>query len=285
MTNFKNYKNLFWDLNHERLTLGGAMVLRMEGELLANINALSKIELYIKQDNSNLNYPTKIIDSIFKTSKIDFIIKKGKPVSNHFWPSEKEMSKEGFSYYSFSRIIEFYKNKNIIIDLLWNESLINKSKNFINKFEKKLVTIHLKRVSPFNVNESNANFGEWYKFLTSYNNENNFLIIGDDEIDNKILNIKNVYSASKMSLSLSQQLCIISFSKAFIGMASGICNAANFSKVPHVIFKHPDHHRVEMKKEMGDSNKFNFSTNKQFLWRKEANFDNISKAYNLICSK
>tara|TARA_B110000003_G_C16647700_1_gene532790 strand:+ start:1371 stop:2216 length:846 start_codon:yes stop_codon:yes gene_type:complete len=280
----KNFKNLFWDLNYERLTLGGAMVLRMEGELLANINGLLKIKLYINKDNLDLNYPKKIIDSIFKTSKIDFIIKKGKPDSN-YWPSEIEMSKNRFSYYSFSRIIELYKNKNIKVNFLWNETLINKSKNFINKFEKKLITIHLKRVSPFNVNESNANFGEWYKFLISYNNENNFLIIGDDEIDNKILNIKNVYSASKMSLSLSQQLCIISFSKAFIGMASGICNAANFSKVPHVIFKHPDHHKSEMKIEMGNSNKFNFSTNKQFLWRKEANFDNISKAYNLICSK
>ena len=140
-------------------------------------------------------------------------------------------------------------------------------------------------MSPFNVNESNANFDEWFQFLKSYNTDNNFLIIVDDEIDNKILNISGVYSASNMSLSLSQQLCIISFSEAFIGMASGICNAANFSKVPHVIFKHPDHHRVEMKKEMGDSNKFNFSINKQFLWRKEANFDNISKAYNLICCK
>ena len=134
----------------------------------------------------------------------------------------------------------------------------------------------------FDIKESNADIREWKVFLSNNNQRVSFIIIGDDPLPQEILEIENVLSANGMSMNLALQLCLVNFSDGFIGMASGICNAANFSKVPHVLFKHPEHHTDDMQRELGDSESFIFSTPKQLLLRKEGNAKRLQEALTFI---
>ena len=63
---------------------------------------------------------------------------------------------------------------------------------------------------------------------------------------------------------------LVNKSKYFIGMSSGFCCAANFSDVPHIIIKHPEHHKDIIKNELVD-NKIPFSKKtKNFIFRSKS---------------
>ena len=273
---------LYWNLKIERLTLGGALVLRQEGELLATKNKKSIINIYIDYDPVTQIFPERVISIVFESSSLRFIIIKGKPETAFYWPSEEMIYEKNFSYYSFSRLINFHKSGMQPVRLAWNYLLIDEAKSIRQKVEKKLICIHLKRVAPFDIKESNADIREWKVFLSNNNQRVSFIIIGDDPLPQEILEIENVLSANGMSMNLALQLCLVNFSDGFIGMASGICNAANFSKVPHVLFKHPEHHTDDMQRELGDSESFIFSTPKQLLLRKEGNAKRLQEALTFI---
>ena len=59
-----------------------------------------------------------------------------------------------------------------------------------------------------------------------------------------------------LEIDLATQLALTTISDGFMGMASGLCTAANLSEVPHVIFKHPAHHSAAMAIELGSSVNF-----------------------------
>ena len=109
-----------------------------------------------------------------------------------------------------------------------------------------------------------------------------FFLIGDDEVEIDLSSIPNVVSAKDYDLNLAQQLALVSKSYGFIGMASGISSAANFSDIPYVIIKDPSHHSYEMEEELGEGDYFNFSCESQFLWRKQQSVDLLNNALKLI---
>lgn len=122
---------------------------------------------------------------------------------------------------------------------------------------KKLICLHMKRVAPFDVKKSNANLIEWNLFLMN-NSGIDFIIIDDDPLPREFSYVDNVFHASDIGMELSVQLALVGNSDGFIAMASGICNAANFSDIPHVLFKHPEHHVADMRSELGDWESFIF---------------------------
>ena len=270
---------LNWDLGIERLTLGGALVLRQEAEILSILNNFDQINLNISYDPISQNFPEKIFDTVFNSSAITFnqISNLSDKVTN--WPSDLMLKATNFSYYSFERITQLYENKNVQVNLSWKEEIKNKTKLFTNKFYKPIVTVHLKYIPPYNILDSNADINEWSRFL-SENKNFDFIIIGDDKLPDEITNLSNVHYANELALSC--QLCLVSNSIAFLGTASGICNAAFFSQTPFVVFKHPLHHINEMQNELGNNNKFNFSSNKQLLLRELATYQTIQEAFNLL---
>jgi hypothetical protein len=274
-----NTLQLNWDLEVERLTLGGALVLRQEAEILAMLNKFDQINLNISYDTTSQNFPEKIFDTVFNSSAITFnqFGNLSDKVTN--WPSDLMLKATNFSYYSFERITQLYENKNVQVNLSWKEDVIKKTKLFAQKFIKPIITAHLKYIYPYNISDSNADLNEWGAFFKN-NKEFDFILIGDDNLPVEITSISNVHFAHELSLAC--QLCLVSNSIAFIGTASGICNAAFFSQTPFVVFKHPLHHINEMQNELGNNNKFNFSSNKQLLLRELATHQTIQEAFNLL---
>lgn len=274
-----NILQLNWDLEVEKLTLGGALVLRQEAEILSKINNFDQINLNISYDSNNQNFPEKIFDTVFNSSAITFNQKSILPGNITNWPSDLILKASNFSYFSFERISQLYEKNNIQVNLSWKEDVIKKTKLFAQKFIKPIVTVHLKYIYPYNISDSNADVNEWSTFFKN-NNEFDFILIGDDKLPDEITSLSNVHYANQLTLSC--QLCLVSSSIAFLGTASGICNAAFFSQTPFVVFKHPLHHINEMQNELGNNNKFNFSSNKQLLLRELATNQTIQEAFNLL---
>jgi len=274
-----NILQLNWDLEVEKLTLGGALVLRQEAEILSKINNFDQINLNISYDSNNQNFPEKIFDTVFNSSAITFNQKSILPGNITNWPSDLILKASNFSYFSFERISQLYEKNNIQVNLSWKEDVIKKTKLFAQKFIKPIVTVHLKYIYPYNISDSNADVNEWSPFFKN-NNEFDFILIGDDKLPDEITSLSNVHYANQLTLSC--QLCLVSSSIAFLGTASGICNAAFFSQTPFVVFKHPLHHINEMQNELGNNHKFNFSSNKQLLLRELATHQIIQEAFNLL---
>lgn len=260
--------NILWDLNVERPTLGGALVLRQEAELIASIDNSDKILLNITGHKSVIDFVNRLVNEVFLTSSLTFDISYTKPKSN-VWPFVQFSENDEFSYFSFTRILYLYEKYKILPRLSWNNEIIRKAKEHRAKLSNILVCVHLKNIHPFREDESNANGKMWGDFMRFFSNRENigFLLLGDDDLPNGVLCKDLIWRAKDLGVDLATQLAIISQCNGFLGTASGICTAANFSATPHFIFKHPYHHVLEMQKELGEADRFSFSSENQRILR------------------
>ena len=271
------------DSSKRKITFGGYLTARAESEVLAK--KFNFKNFFIKFSNYlSISEKQFIWDVVFKESKIDFHLLENKKPPSFLWPSDQVVKGNSFEYHSFKRLSYLYSKYKIPPRLTWKKDFLHSSKkNLPNKT--KLVFAHLKSVYPFKKNESNVKWDIWESFfnLSRINFPDiSFFLIGDDEVEIDLSSIPNVVSAKEYDLNLTQQLALVSKSYGFIGMASGISSAANFSDIPYVIIKDPSHHSDEMEEELGKGDSFNFSCESQFLWRKQQSVDLLNNALKLI---
>ena len=109
----------------------------------------------------------------------------------------------------------------------------------------------------------------WFQFFQKYsgNSKIQFILIGDDEIDQRIQALPNVCRTRDFGSYIITDLGFIQCADYFMSMASGPCNMALFSKTPYLILKDPDHHTLEMKKEIGDKDQYIFAQKNQYIIR------------------
>ncbi|MDY6833852.1 MAG: hypothetical protein SVY53_03510 [Chloroflexota bacterium] len=130
------------------------------------------------------------------------------------------------------------------------------------------VVVHLKN-DGCHSHCSNANFDEWLAFFkaSALRHKIKFLIIGNEEIDDRIRTLNNVLVTRDLKSNLVGELALIQVSAAFMGMSSGPCNMAILGAVPYVIYKNPDHDYDQMCIELGKNNQFSFARPCQTLLR------------------
>ena len=275
--------NIIYDNVNHAVTLGGSLVLRQEVELLSEIKSSKNINIFYKKELDSKE--EKIINIVFKSSNLIFKIYKVFNEISFDWPLKNDLNEIDFSYHSFSRINKlFYKyGKKPRLD--WNIDIINSAKNKIKSLDKNIIAIHLKNVEENNLLESNIDTKTWVKFFDKNKIEDHYyLLIGDDAIPSSI-DFDYVFQANRFNLSIEEQLALIPFCKGFIGLASGMCTSANFSNIPYVILKHPDHHREEMESTFNSKNKIPFFNENQHLWRTSQNKEVLQKALELVIKK
>ncbi len=270
-----------WAHTVEPVSLGGLLVFRQELESIAQTLHLTKIHVQFERKFQD---KVDFIKLVFAASGISFtveFVECCEALSFH-WPHFIE---EGsVSYQSFKRINMLYENLGWQPCLNWHEKILASAKKIRNSLKKKLITVHLKQVGK-DPTESNANLKAWHDFFvnkTTADSNLGFIALGEDVSSQSLGQIKNVVFAATLQVPIMEQLALITLSNGFLGMASGICQAAIFSKVPYVIFKHPQHHVQEMKAEIGDRDHFLFSGEKQFFWRKLDTLKNLEQAFNLL---
>lgn len=278
--------HLAWDSIAERPTLGGAIVLRQEAELLARARRLST--LCVHWDGDATGAPgalaIRLARLVFGASAFACEFTSA-PSPADVWPTAETRRDAGFSYFSFRRLLNWHRRHGEAPRLAWSEETTKNAEDARRRFPGKLVCLHLKYASPFRPEDSNADPVAWAEFLRARARpgEFDFVLLGDD-LPPGIAGIPGVSRAADAGIELGAQLCLVGRSNAFLGMASGVCTAANFSDVPHVIFKHPAHHPVEMERELDSGDRFPFATSRQRLWRREGNTAALHEALDLVLS-
>jgi len=271
------------DATTHPLTLGGALTVRQEGEILAREQQVKEVCVRFS-DNIEKGYRDIIWASVFRNAVTEFVDADNIESDVIYWPTPEQLEDVEFSFHSFSRVSYLCEMYNVLPRLQWNKKFLRTALRKIPR-TKKVIGLHLKNVHPYCPEDSNAVWDVWRSFLkkalVSYSNIQ-FVIFGDDEIELDLDAFHNVAAAKDMSLTLSEQLAIIGELSGFLGLASGICTAANFSQVPHVIIKHPNHHSKEIAQELGTGEMFPFSMKSQVLWRKVQTTDLLEEAVKFI---
>lgn len=170
-------------------------------------------------------------------------------------------------------IQDYFKKYNSIPHLIPTKHVRESISDYIIQPKNDFVVVHLKNGK---ISQSNANQSVWLKFFDyclQHHPEYKFIIIGKDELLQDIIHLQNVIVARYEGLSLLQELAFINQASLFMGMCSGPFNAALFSDIPYIVFKNPEHHKNEMIQEIGISDQFVFSTNQQFIFRRNETFE------------
>jgi len=144
------------------------------------------------------------------------------------------------------------------------------------------VILHLKN-NP-NSTQSNASQESWYKFILHATNEYGlyFVLIGKDIIDDSIAMLPNTVLTNALDGDTELDIALVLTGFLFMGMSSGPCNAAIFSNTPYLIWKHPDHHADEMRRELQDNNAFSFARSNQLFLREYDTYDSIMSNFKKI---
>ena len=129
-----------------------------------------------------------------------------------------------------------------------------------------LIAVHLKNVPGALPEESNAALPAWQRFIRLARSRAAFMLVGDDPVPADIAELPNVMLARELfGADLVAHLAAIQRADAFMGMASGPCQAAIFGRKPYVIFKNPGHHPEQMKEELWSARGFSFALPGQSL--------------------
>jgi hypothetical protein len=279
--------DLVWDLTRERLTIGGAFVLRQEGEMLARMHYCPALTVHLICPECDRQIAERMAQIVFGTSMYPYLLVYATD-GVEGWPTAAARAERGFSYFAFSRIIALHAQTGVRPRLQWSDSQQASALQARRHFPGKLYCVHLRSASPFAAEESNADGPAWNAFFGKHADAGkcNFLLVGDDPLPSGLDLRPGVARAvsSPLNLDLATQLAVIGVSDGFLGMASGLCTAANFSETPHVIFKHPAHHAAEMARELGTAHAFAFAGVRQQLWRREASAAALDEAFHLISS-
>jgi ADP-heptose:LPS heptosyltransferase len=199
------------------------------------------------------------------------------------WPNKNQLNINSYSESTLSVQSMYLKHKSLEY-LKMPPFVLDYAKKWIKKNIKTslFVTVHLKN-NPHNT-KSNAQLKQWKIFFEHCRNSNFpiiFVLIGNDEFDEDINKLSNVIITQLHGGNLELDLALIQLSYFFMGMSSGPCNMALFSGVPYLIWKHPNHHVNEMKREFQGHDKFVFAKERyQKFFIDWDNTDNLIREFN-----
>ena len=261
--------NISLNLDLEKPTLGGLLTLLVEAKMIMGKESTEDLNLHVFGNNLDLNWLNRMQDQILDNyaHTVNIILKQP---PNLCYPFDR-FTRRGFSYYNTERIQDLYSKLRIKPILRWKEdfqqSVFQKSKTL----SPKIITIHLKRVFPFDVNESNAQAEVWAKALKNFIDcypEVDVILVGNDSTPIEIELGPRIRRADDIGLTLGEQMILIQNSVGFIGTASGICSGAVFSEAPYFVYKSPEHHKEQFGKELKNKESFPFAALNQKIIRK-----------------
>ena len=267
VSEFRSGINAEWDSELENLTLGGALTLRCELEMIANYCNLISINLnYV---NSNFqNSSEKLLQMVLSSSVFSFHISNYNE-SKSAYPKPLMNYLKDLSYFSSSRlsVLSSYFNKKPLLNWKSPAEITLQIQDSLNISS--FAVFHLKNLGTFET--SRANMSIWVPLISEIAKATSLplLLIGDDDYPNELLSIKGVIHLKSSFVPLMSQLAMTSRANFFIGSASGVASSAIYSNTPYLIFKDPRHHKVEMSRELGSLNRFPWAGRNQVIVREE----------------
>lgn len=258
----------------QAINVGNLLIFRMEAELLAQKENKKSAKIVFSKEDVLPPFTKEILQS-GKIQIIDSREEKGESD----WPPKDPIFQK-WLYGSFKRVEYLVGKFDKLPVLSWKQSILDIALSLYKKSPRPVFAVHLKnqKKAP---EESNASLKDWHRFFSAFQNMH-FFLLGEDPISTEILSLQNVTKINQKDYPLSVQLALCSLCDGFIGMSSGLANAAILSATPYAIFKHPFHHMDEMKEEFGDRDFFSFAQPQQKVYRKEDSYENLVAAMELL---
>lgn len=291
-----------WDLCLSPISLGGLLILVAELKMQCKIHGIESADICIIGDAARLlsmqhtqpdGGPVTLLDSeackgspllsmlldmegigdcyLYDTVAAlkDFV--QTSPYQYVTWPALSDQGVSSHRYASTIYAQRFYREQGFVSHLSCKAKHIRYAAHFIerNVMPCVPVVVHLKN-NPRERGCSNADFDAWFSFFQECSSryyDVKFILVGNETIDQRILGLPNVLAARNFESNLSRDLALIQTAFAFMGMGSGPCNMAVFSKVPYVIFKNPNHDVEQMALELGEADRFPFAIGFQKVLR------------------
>lgn len=276
----------FWDINKKGCGLGSLLIFQEELLQYRDLINAEKINLYfccnsvskhkeLLTTTANLNPYLGSLSFIkdyrdFKRDKNEYI-----------WPNSKNTSNISYAE-SYLAVQELWKQSGNLFRLKSLGTVIKIAEDWISNYVGKdtAISVHLKN-NPDD-QQSNANQDAWFEFILNCYQNNmpvKFVLIGNDKIDSKISKLPNVVLSKEHGGDLELDLALIELSSAFMGMSSGPCNMAILSDKPYLIWKHPEHHKVEMEREFQGHKQFVFANDNQKFMQDWDTLENIQREF------
>lgn len=258
-----------------KLNFGGLIVTLMELDFFSEKLSNQKIIFCITNKNMQKNDFKNLNDNLINGFLLNFSVKFLKSLPTSSIDINKIFSKS--NSYSFSFLNYLNKKNKFYPIILFNKNIKKNVSNFLSKYKiKNFITLHLKETNQ-KKDISSVNYKVWVQSFDKLKVTKNYyiLIVGNNSINKFNLKNKKIIDAN-LKLNLAEQFYLVSISNYFIGMASGFSCSANFSKVPYMILKHPNHHREIIKEELEDK-KIPFSRKKQDILFVKQDIQQLSK--------
>jgi len=237
---------------HGNLVNGGPVTL-LDSEACQNSAVLSALQQMEGTGACYLCSTMAALQCFLRESPCQYIV----------WPSLDEQGNVSHEYASTLFAQKFYRENGFIPYLSCKTGAIRWATHFIETYvvPYKPVVVHLKN-NPNEQNCSNADSDAWLTFFGACHqrHDTRFILVGNDEIDERIRSLPNTLVARDFWGTLSRDLALIQTAFIFMGMASGPCNMALFSDIPYLIYKNPDHDAEQMALELGEGDRFPFAT-------------------------
>ena len=270
---FRSGINAEWDFELENFSLGGALTIRCELEMLANYCNLKKITVnYVHSDFQSSS--EDLLRMVLNSSEFTFDISNFENVKSDY-PKQLMSYLKDFSYFSSSRltVLSSFLHKKPLLRWKSSAEIVSQIQNSFNISA--FAVCHLKNLGTFET--SRANMSIWLPLISEIAEATSLplLLMGDDDYPSELLSIEGVIHLKSSFVPLMSQLAIASKAKFFIGSASGVASSAIYSDTPYLIFKDSRHHQAEMSRELGVSNHFPWAGRNQLIFREEPTIQRI----------
>lgn len=291
-----------WDLRLSPMSLGGLLILVAELKMQCKIRGIESADVCIVGDTARLISSKHTQPNGGPVILLDSEACKGSPLLSMLldmegigacylystvaalkdsvqagscqhvaWPPLSDYGVSSHRYASTIYAQRFYREQGFVSHLSCKAKHIRYAAHFIerNVAPSVPVVVHLKN-NPRERGCSNADFDAWFTFFqecSSRYSDVKFILVGNEAIDQRILDLPNVLAARSFESNLSRDLTLIQTAFAFMGMASGPCTMAVFGKVPYVILKNPNHDVEQMALELGEADRLPFAMGFQKILR------------------
>jgi len=266
---------LHWSLSRENLTLGGALTLRAECELISKISGQETFPVFVTPGTNSLKRIERLFLIVFSSSRLKFEL--GSKIKNlPAYPDDFLTESIHLETFSTRRLSVLYRTSHILPRLIWKDEILEKTEIFFDQIaNEKTILVTLKNVDG-DFPDGRANLHSWHSAMKILHDELrlNFIIIGEDNLNGQLTPEDYIIRMEDLKIDLQIQLAMISQSPLFIGTASGTSTPAILGGKPYTIYKHPRHHTESMNKELVDG-KFPFALDFQNFKVYSPNVDDI----------
>ena len=274
---------LHWNLSKERITLGGALTLRAECEMISEHSGQRAFNILISPGANSVQDIKNIYETVFESSSLVFNeIETAE--SDMLYPDSYLTTEKNLLSFSTERIAILFDVLKVTPELEWSEKISSEVEKILGTLSERFICLSLK-FSGQRIEDGDAELATWREVvrIISVNPDLPVVIVGNDLLPEDFSEDPRVRFLGREGISLAVQLALLGRACLYVGMASGMASGVTFSDTPYLLYKHPEYHSDLMHQELGKSDNLPWANRQQKIFRKIPNsFDVVAQIERIL---